>query len=61
MSSKTIHERTSAKQRRRLEQALCAIVDNEASVTDAMIELGTSERGIGEICRALRLIVDGEQ
>lgn len=52
--------RLSAKERKRLERAMCAIVDNEGVIKDALTANGHTPYGVHDMCDALRLIVDGD-
>jgi hypothetical protein len=45
--------------RDKLEKALCTLVDYEGDLAEAAGQLGIQVR-IGDVCRALRLLVDGE-
>lgn len=46
--------------RDKLERALCTIVDYEGDIVGALAQLGEGQ-SIAPICRALRLLVDGEE
>lgn len=53
-------QRPTKRVRDKLEVALCTLIDHEGDLADAFALLGVSHSTLGEICRALRLLVDGE-
>jgi hypothetical protein len=59
MASIPSTRRLPKRDRDKLERALCALVDFEGAIYDAAGHLGISSP-IGDICRVLRLLVDGE-
>jgi hypothetical protein len=53
-------QRPMPRDRAKLERALCTIVDFEGDIVEACGLLGISPP-TGDMCRALRLLVDGEE
>lgn len=46
---------------KRLERALCTLVDFEGAVKEALTDGGISDHAVGDICGAIRKIIDGEE
>lgn len=52
-----------AKDRKKLERALCTLADYEGEIKEALRDLGQggSDWDLHRVCDALRLLVDGEE
>lgn len=49
------------KDARRLERALCTLADFEGVVKDALTDGGIGDHAVGEVCAAIRKIIDGDE
>ena len=50
----------SAKDRDRLERAMCTLIDFEGSIKDAMLDCHLNSNAFHDVCQGLRHIVDGD-